>query len=133
MADLLLEQVKHKRVLLFRALPRELTSDVFTYLEGDAQNVLLADLTDEETRGLLSEVDPDDRTELLSELPCGATQKLLNLLSEEDLRDWTEAGEVGPERRAVRRLARTAKDKLPRLRPVDLPQPPLLTSEPPRF
>ncbi len=86
-ADLLLEQDKKTRVLLFRSLPKGLAADVFAYLEGETQNGLLAELTDDETRELLADMDPDDRTELLSELPGEATQKLINLLSEEDLRE----------------------------------------------
>ncbi|TCJ20118.1 magnesium transporter [Rubrobacter taiwanensis] len=86
-AELLLEQEKPKRVLLFRALPRPLAAEVFSYLETETQNALLKELTDEETRRLLADLDPDDRTELLGELPGQATQKLLNLLSAEDLRE----------------------------------------------
>jgi magnesium transporter len=86
-ADLLLEQDKPGRVLLFRSLKREQAADVFAYLEPETQNGLLKELTDDETRSLLADMDPDDRTELLSELPGQATQKLLNLLPEEDLRE----------------------------------------------
>lgn len=83
-AELLLDLDKPDRVLLFRALGRELSTEVFAYLKPETQNALLRELTDEETRRLLTDMSPDDRTPLLEELPGQASQKLLNLLSPED-------------------------------------------------
>lgn len=83
-ADLMGVMDKPERVLLFRALPRELASEVFAYLETSEKDALLKDLTDEETRTLLARLEPDDRTDLLEELPGQVTQRLLNLLSPED-------------------------------------------------
>lgn len=85
LAITLFEFEKNDRVLLFRALPRVLSADVFSYLLSDQQNALLEDLTDSETRSLLANLAPDDRTQLLEELPGLVTQKLLNLLSPADL------------------------------------------------
>ncbi|CAN5783353.1 magnesium transporter [soil metagenome] len=86
-ADLLLHLRKEDRVLLFRALPRELAADLFSHLELEQQDDLLRDLSDEETRHLLADLPPDDRTHLLEELPGQATQRMLNLLSPEDLKE----------------------------------------------
>lgn len=86
-AELLLDLEKPDRVLLFRALPRQLSTEVFAYLKPESQNALLKDLTDDETQRLLSVMDADDRTALLGELPGQATQKLLNMLSPEDRRE----------------------------------------------
>jgi magnesium transporter len=86
-ADLLLHLPKEDRVLLFRALPRALSSEVFSHLELEQQDHLLLDLTDEETRTLLADLPPDDRTHLLEELPGRATQRMLNLLSPNDLKE----------------------------------------------
>lgn len=85
-ADLLMELDKPKRVVLFRLLPRPLSSEVFAYLKTEEQNGLLKALNDEETRNLLTYLRPDDRTNLFEELPGRMTQKLLNLLSSEDLK-----------------------------------------------
>jgi magnesium transporter len=87
LADVLLDLDKVDRVLLFRALPRAVSSEVFAYLDSEQQTALLKELTDEETRRLLTDLHPDDRTNLLGELPGQASQKLLNLLSAEDLRE----------------------------------------------
>lgn len=86
-ADLLMNLDNVDRALLFRSLPRLVSSEVFAYMETEEQNGLLADLTAEETRHLLAHLSPDDRTQLFEELPGQATQKLLNFLSAEDLRE----------------------------------------------
>ncbi len=78
---------KSDRVLFFRALPNELAVEVFSLLDADSSDRLLLELTDSETRELLTNLDPDDRTELLGELPGQVTQRLLTLLSPEDLRE----------------------------------------------
>jgi magnesium transporter len=86
-ADLILHLRKQDRVLLFRALPREVAADAFAHLDLQQQDLLLRDLSDEETRTLLAELSPDDRTHVLEELPGQATQRLLNLLSGDDLEE----------------------------------------------
>ncbi|MGI6549289.1 MAG: magnesium transporter [Syntrophomonadales bacterium] len=85
--DALLGLNKNNRVLAFRLIPREMSAEVFAYLEKEDRNALLKDLTDEETRHLLADLAPDDRTTLFEELPGQVTQRLLNLLSPEDLRE----------------------------------------------
>jgi magnesium transporter len=85
LADVLLELDKPLRVLLFRALPRDVAADAVAYMEPGTRDSLLKELTDEETRHLLANLSPDDRTELLLELPSQATRRLLNLLSPDDL------------------------------------------------
>lgn len=87
LVDILLELDPADRVLLFRALPKEIAAEVFSNLEGEARDALLRQLTDRETRQLLDELSADDRTNLLGELPGQVTQRLLNLLSPEDLRE----------------------------------------------
>lgn len=85
--DALLGLSKNNRVLAFRLIPREMSAEVFAYLDKEDRNALLKDLTDEETRHLLADLAPDDRTTLFEELPGQVTQRLLNLLSHEDLRE----------------------------------------------
>jgi magnesium transporter len=87
LSDLLLTLPKDDRVLFYRTLPRDLAAEVFSLIEGPDQDDLLRDLTDEETRHLLANLTPDDRTHLLEELPGQVTQRMLNLLSPEDLRE----------------------------------------------
>jgi len=84
-ADLLLRIAKADRVLLFRFLPRHISTQVFSHLNTELQVSLVKELTDEETRQLLERLEPDDRTHLFEELPGRVTQRMLNLLSPEDL------------------------------------------------
>lgn len=86
-ADLLLDLDPGDRVLLFKSLDRDLSSELFSYMETDDQDALLEVLTNHETRELLSALSPDDRTTLLEELPAEMTQRLLSLLSPEDLKE----------------------------------------------
>lgn len=85
--DAVLSLEKADRVLLFRLMPREISAEVFSYLESESRNSLLKDLTDEETRHLLANLRPDDRTTLFEELPGQVTQRLLNLLTTKDLKE----------------------------------------------
>src|SRR5690606_20894720 len=82
--ELLLDLEPDDRVLLFRALPREVAAEVFAKLRSTTRDRLVLALTDRETRRLLADLQPDDRTSLLSELPGRVTQRLLNLVSPED-------------------------------------------------
>jgi len=86
-SDLLLQLERPKRALVFRALPRQFSASVFSYLESKDKDELLQDLTNEETRQLLADMKPDDRTELLEEMPGQVTQRLLNVLGPADLRE----------------------------------------------
>lgn len=88
--DLFLDVDKTNRVLIFRALPRDIAAEVFSYLDGDQKDTFLMDLTDQETRNLLADLPPDDRTELLEELPAKVTKRLMSLLEPDDLREARE-------------------------------------------
>src|SRR4030065_1512972 len=83
-ADFLPDLDKADRVLMFRLLPTPLAWDVFSYLEPKKKDDLLGGLTEEEARRVLAELSPDDRTNFFEELPGGATQRLFNLVSQED-------------------------------------------------
>jgi len=85
--DLLRDLNPADRLVVFRLLPRRLSGEVFSLMEGGEQNDLLTELNNDETRRLLAEMSPDDRTELLEELPGQVTQKMMNLLSPEDLQE----------------------------------------------
>lgn len=75
------------RLWLFRALERHKAADTFAFLDEEHQELLLAGLTDQETREVLANLSPDDRTFLLEDLPAPAMQKLLSLLNPEDRKE----------------------------------------------
>jgi magnesium transporter len=87
LAELLGDTPGRERVLLFRALPRELAGEVFSQLDRGARDALLRELTDDETRAVLNDLDPDDRTQLLSALPGEVVHRLLNFLPPDELHE----------------------------------------------
>ncbi len=87
LADLLLEKDRTQRLLFFRALPRALAGQVFTHLPPEARTELLDSFTDAETRSVLAEMEPDDRTRLLSELPAEVVRHFLESLPREELEE----------------------------------------------
>jgi len=89
-AELLMDLSSANRVIIFRLLPRAKIAEVFSYMETEAQNQIADSLSDEETRHILTNMAPDDRTMFLEELPGRITQRLLNLLNPQDLREATQ-------------------------------------------
>ncbi len=85
--ELITELNKDDRVVVFRLLSRPRATEVFAYLEPKHKDELIQDLSREETRYLLDNLPPDDRTDFFEELPGLAIQRLLNLLSPEELRE----------------------------------------------
>jgi len=81
-----LERDSPDRLLLFRVLTRNLSVEVFSHLDSEAQNALLGELNTDEIRRLITNLEPDDRTHLFEELPDRVVQRLLNLLSPADLK-----------------------------------------------
>ncbi len=86
-AELLLDLEKPDRVIMYRSLPRLLAAEVFAYMDGHEQEDFLRDLTDEQARNVMENLAPDDRTALLEELPAEVTQRLLDLLHGDDLKE----------------------------------------------
>jgi magnesium transporter len=83
-AELISELSAEEQVLVFRLLPQSLATDVFEYLEIDAQKHLLHAMGQEETVRLINEMSADDRTALFEELPGTVVTQLLRLLSPEE-------------------------------------------------
>jgi magnesium transporter len=84
-AELIASLPPADRLVLFRLLPRELAGDAFAELGASAQEELVGALSDEETRHLVTELEPDERTQALVELPGRLVQRLLNALPTETL------------------------------------------------
>lgn len=84
-ADLIMQLDKTHQVLVYRALPRQRAAEVFSYFEPEGQDAILTALTDADTRSLLANLNPDDRTALFEELPAKVTRRLMQLLSPSDL------------------------------------------------
>ena len=86
LAQLVLERETPDRLILFRVLTRNLSGEVFSHLDSEAQNSLLGELNEIEISKLLSNLEPDDRTHLFEELPDRVVQRMLTLLTPEELK-----------------------------------------------
>jgi magnesium transporter len=82
--DLLIGLEKHEQALFYRALPQELVAELLPWLDSDTAARLLLELSDPETRAVLSNLDADDQARLLKELPAETSKRLISLLSPED-------------------------------------------------
>ena len=72
--------------VVFRLLPPEKGAEVFGLLELGKQEDLLEILSGEALAGILNNMPPDDRTELLEELPEDVAQRLIGHLSQAERR-----------------------------------------------
>lgn len=83
-AEIITELPEQDRVVVFRLLPHQQSSEVFEYLEPEVQEALLKGMGTIESARILNEMSPDDRTALLEELPGTVVAQLLQLLSPEE-------------------------------------------------
>jgi magnesium transporter len=81
LADVVPELDDSELAIIFRILPRKLTTKLFEYLDLDTQKRLLKGLAQEHVASLLNEMSPDDRTALLEELPGPVVMALMALLT----------------------------------------------------
>jgi magnesium transporter len=85
-ADLLASIPADEAVIAFRLLPKSLAISVFDYMDGAFQNQLLEAFSDQTARDFLEAMPPDDRTELLDEVPAKVARRLLQILSPDQRR-----------------------------------------------
>ncbi len=80
----LLESVSDEDAMIaFRLLPKSLAVEIFDLMDGARQNRLLESFNDHTARAFLEAMPPDDRAELLDEVPAVVARKLLQILSPE--------------------------------------------------
>jgi len=85
-ADLLASIPIDEAVIAFRLLPKGLAISVFDDMDGAFQNQLLEAFSDQAARDFLEAMPPDDRTELLDEVPAKVARRLLQILSPDQRR-----------------------------------------------
>jgi len=74
---------EEEMALAFRLLPKALAVEVFDDFDGPTQHRLLESMANRTAGQLLEAMSPDDRTELLEEVPASVARRLLGLLSPE--------------------------------------------------
>lgn len=76
-AALLPEFEEKELVLLFRLIPKENASMVFTYIEPEEQQILLEAFTDKELKFIMDEMFIDDTVDVIEEMPANVVKRML--------------------------------------------------------
>lgn len=79
------ETDKHKLLVMFRILPKEIASGVFTHMPYELQRYIIETITDREAKNILDELFLDDTIDFLEEMPANVVKKVLKN-SDEDTR-----------------------------------------------
>lgn len=73
-----LETLDNEKVLVvFRLLPKDISADVFTYMETDQRACIMQALSDEEAMRIIDDMFVDDAVDFLEELPAGVVKRML--------------------------------------------------------
>lgn len=76
--------IPEEQIIVFRILPIKIAARTFEHIDLDTQQSLLKSLGQTKMADILNNMSPDDRTQLLGELPSHILKKTLNLLSDEE-------------------------------------------------
>ena len=66
-----------KLLLVFRVLPKDMSAEVFSYMDADQRETLVNSIGDAEITALISEMFVDDAVDFLEELPANAVKRVL--------------------------------------------------------
>ncbi|MGI6174447.1 MAG: magnesium transporter [Christensenellales bacterium] len=64
-------------LVVFRVLPKDMSSDVFAYLDNDERTIIIESMGDAEVGGLINEMFIDDAVDFLEELPASVVKRVL--------------------------------------------------------
>ena len=78
MASLLEELPTNELLTFFRILPKSYAADVFAYLPIDLQQQMILSFSLGEAAGIIEELDVDDATDLMDEMPANVVTRLLS-------------------------------------------------------
>lgn len=86
LAQLIEQLPSEEDIIVFRLLPHELATDTFQNLGSEKKLELIKILGERESRlfNLLNDLNPDDRTALLEEVPSSMAKELIQILSPEE-------------------------------------------------
>jgi len=85
-AEIIENLSKPDQMILFRLLSRTLAKETFQYLSHEKQESIIEGLAKDGRKltDLLNDLDPDDRTAFFEELPGKVSQRLMQMLSQEE-------------------------------------------------
>ena len=93
-----------QRAVAYRVLPKDRAVAVFEILDPSLQGDLVKALQDEQVAEIFAQLDPEDRVELIEELPANVARKLLQGLPAAE-REMTSAILGYPQRSIGRRMS----------------------------
>lgn len=64
-------------VMVFRILPKDMSADVFAYLDLDWQQMIVQSITDKEIERLMDDLFVDDAVDFLEEVPANVVRRVL--------------------------------------------------------
>ncbi|WP_312810467.1 magnesium transporter [Sedimentibacter sp.] len=76
-AQLFEELEQQKLLVIFRILPKEIASGVFSYISNELQRYIIESITDKEIKNILDELFFDDTIDFLEEMPSNIVKKVL--------------------------------------------------------
>lgn len=81
----IIEDMDDKNMLLtFRMLPKEMSAEVFSYMERFDQMRIVNKITDSELESILKDLNFDDRIDILEEMPANVVTKVLEKTTAEE-------------------------------------------------
>jgi len=66
-----------KMLMVFRLLPKDISAEVFSYMDNDQQTRIMQALGDEEAMRIIEDMFVDDAVDFLEELPAGVVKRML--------------------------------------------------------
>lgn len=82
-ADFILTLDDEEAVVVFRILPKDISADVFAYLDSDIQTKIAVAMTDTELYRLIDELFIDDTVDFLEEVPANVVSRVLKVADKE--------------------------------------------------
>ena len=64
-------------VVVFRILPKDMSADVFAYLDADWQQLIIQSISDKEIENIMSDIFIDDAVDFLEEVPASVVKRVL--------------------------------------------------------
>lgn len=86
-ADFLEELDPKDLIKVFRILPKDISAEVFSYLEADNQENIIGSITDAEVRSLVEDLYLDDVVDFLEEVPANVVTRVLKVARPETRKD----------------------------------------------
>ncbi|KLU74833.1 magnesium transporter [Clostridium botulinum] len=72
-----------KLLIVFRILPKEIASDVFSYISNELQQYIIESITDKEIKNIIEDLFFDDTIDLVEEMPSNVVNRILINTDEE--------------------------------------------------